>query len=137
MKRFLLCAIAVTVCGISFLPGLPADDREEDDPDGWMRAKLASTQRIFEGLTEGDFDAVATNARRMRSVHFLEQWLRDTGFEDQSEYQGQLNAFEFANKELIRFADDEDVDGALDAYLQLSESCIRCHQLIRDAPEED
>ena len=132
MKRFFFCAVVLSVCGISFPLGLSADDRDNDDPDRWMQAKLASTQGIFEGLTEGDLDAVARNARRMRSVHVLEQWLRDTGFEDESEYQGQLNAFEFANKELIRFAVDDDVDGALDSYLQLSESCVRCHQLIRD-----
>jgi hypothetical protein len=98
-----------------------------------MQAKLHATQEIFAGLTKGNLDTVATNARRMQSVHILEQWLSDTGFEDRSDYQGQLNAFEYANKELIRFAEADDVDGALGAYIKLSESCVHCHQLIRDA----
>jgi hypothetical protein len=137
MKRFLLSVVAATVCGIQFPSGLLADDREDEEHDRWMQAKLVATQQIFAGLTKGDLEAVATSARRMQSVHILEQWLRDTGFEDESEYQGQLNAFEFANKEIIRFAGDDDVEGALGAYLKLSESCVRCHQLIRDAPDEN
>lgn len=132
MKRFLFCALLITVCGTTFTQRVAADDREEEDPDRWMQAKLSATQEIFEGLTKGDLEAVTTNARRMQAVHILEQWLRDTGFEEESEYQGQLNAFEFANKELIRFAGADDMDGALGAYQMLTESCVRCHQLIRD-----
>lgn len=132
MKRFLLCAVVVAVCGTCLPRLLSADDRKEET-DRWMQAKLHATQEIFAGLTKGNMDTVATNARRMQSVHILEQWLSDTGFEDRSDYQGQLNAFEYANKELIRFADADDVDGALGAYIKLSESCVHCHQLIRDA----
>lgn len=137
MKRFLFLAVMVVSCGALFPPAVSADDRDDEKSDRWMQAKLAATQQIFAGLTKGDLEAVALSARRMQSVNILEQWLRDTGFEEESDYQGQLNAFEFANKEIIRFANDDNVDGALGAYLKLSESCVRCHQLIRDAPGEN
>ena len=53
-------------------------------------------------------------------------------FTKKSAYLGQLNAFEFANKELIRQAEDGNIDGTLEAWLRLSRSCVECHKLIRD-----
>lgn len=122
--------------------------RAEDDPpeepprgtvtpeehDRWMRLKLISSQRVFEGLTSGDFMAVERNARRMQVLNLLEQWLKERDFARSSDYQGQLHAFEFAVKELIRHGADRDSEGALEAYIALSRSCVRCHQLLRDAP---
>jgi hypothetical protein len=121
------------------------DDPPEDPPRGtvtpaehdrWMRLKLISSQRVFEGLTSGDFMAVERNARRMQVLNLLEQWLKEREFARSSEYQGQLHAFEFAVKELIRHGVDRNADGALEAYVALSRSCVRCHQLLRDVPAE-
>ena len=69
----------------------------------------------------------------MHGVGILEKWLRDNSYVNSSEYRGQLNAFEFANKELIRHSTNRDIEGSLNAYLKLSESCVMCHQHIRDA----
>ena len=97
-----------------------------------MTVKLTSAQQILADLTSGDFERLETSARRMQVMNFLEKWLRDENFANKSGYQGQLNAFEFATKELIRNAQDNNTDGALKAYVALTESCVRCHQLIRD-----
>lgn len=114
-----------------------ADDQQKSaqpvDRDAWMEVKLTSAQQILKDLTSGDFKGLQTSARRMQVMNFLEQWQRDEDFEKKSDYQGQLNAFEFATKELIRNAGDENVDGALKAYVAMTESCVRCHQLIRDS----
>jgi len=97
-----------------------------------MAAKLNISQQVLEHLTSGDFKQLETSARRMQVMNFLEQWVRDENFENASDYQGQLNAFEFATKELVRNAGSENVEGALKAYVTMTESCVRCHQLIRD-----
>ncbi len=110
--------------------------KQQTDQDRWMAAKLTSAQQIFEHLTRGDFEQLAASARRMQVMNFLEQWRRENEFKQRSEYEGQLNAFEFATKELVRYANDRNVDGALAAYLAMSESCVRCHKLIRDVPSE-
>jgi hypothetical protein len=101
-----------------------------------MAVKLASGQEILKHLTSGDFRQLEASARRMQVLNLLEQWLREEDFVHKSEYQGQLNAFEFATKELIRHADDENIEGVLKAYIALTESCVRCHKLIRDVPKE-
>ena len=111
-----------------------ATEVTEDDANKWMKVKLKASQEIFAGLTNGDAKAIEVNSRRMLLINVLEQWKQDNEFTQQSDYDAQLNAFEFATKELVRTAKDDDIDGALEAYVLLSKSCVKCHQLIRDVP---
>ncbi len=146
MKRFTLMATLAVVTAIAV--SVVAADKEkkkpkesnkepvaaqkEDEEDRWMHAKLETSQQIFAGLTRGDLETVKTRARGMLVIGVLENWLRKNEFTKKSAYQGQLNAFEFANKELIRQAEDGNIDGTLDAWLRLSRSCVECHKLFRD-----
>jgi hypothetical protein len=111
-----------------------AAPQNEEDANAWMLAKLTGSQNILAHLTRGDIGAVATDARRMQVMTYLEQWLTASEIEELSEYRGQLNAFEFSTKELIRHAEDGNVNGALDAYVDMTRTCVKCHQLIRDVP---
>ena len=70
----------------------------------------------------------------MLVLNLLEQWIADKPFMNRSNYQAQLNAFEYATKELVRTGSSNDIDGALEAYGRLAHSCVKCHQLIRDVP---
>lgn len=133
------CLVAITA---AILPSVAptwaddeADDPAADDHDRWMTLKLVSAQNIVADLTRGDFESLEENARRMQVINLLEQWARDENFEQKSDYEGQLNAFEFATKELVRHAADENTDGALQAYLDMTTSCVRCHELIREPLE--
>ena len=108
------------------------EKKKETDSNTWMRMKLHSSQEIFAGLSRGDGKAIETNARRMLVLNFLEQWRTGQTAKNHSDYDAQLNAFEYATKELVRAGQSNDIDGALEAYLLLSKSCVRCHQLIRD-----
>ena len=97
-----------------------------------MRLKLVSAQEIFKELTLGELPAVETAARRMLAFNLLEQWAARRSFRQRSEYQKHLNAFEFSVKELVRTSEAGETEGALDAYVGMSRSCVNCHQLIRD-----
>lgn len=130
--------LAVLMCAVVSLCVLSSTGWAEEKPnsekskaDQWMEAKLASSQRVFESLTRGDFQSLEENSRRLVVLNFMEQWIRSNSFVDKSDYQGQLNAFEFATKELVRHAQAQDIEGALTAYVKMSQSCVRCHELIR------
>ncbi len=116
-----------------------ADDKPKEAPgkkyDAWMTVKLVSSQQVLAHLTAGDFKKMGESARRMQFVHHLEQWLRDEDFKNQSGYKAQLHAFEFATNELVRHADDKNMDGSLKSFQLMTESCVRCHQLLRDPVE--
>lgn len=146
MKRFILLTSLVVVTAVAVAVVAADKDKQkpkesqkepvaaqkESEADRWMHAKLNYAQQIFAGLTEGDLEVVKKRAQLMAVVNVLEDWMKKSDFKKKSAYQGQLNAFEFANKELIRNADDDNIDGALEAWLKLSRSCVECHKMIRD-----
>lgn len=146
MKRFTLITTLLVVAAVAMAvvaadkdkkkskddQNEPVASKKESEADRWMHAKLNYAQQIFAGLTEGDLEIVKKRAQLMAVVNVLEDWAKRGEFKKKSAYQGQLNAFEFANKELIRNADDDNIDGALEAWLKLSRSCVECHKLIRD-----
>lgn len=95
----------------------------------WMEKKLEYTQNIVAGLTEADYDKISSNAGDMDAVGNLETWFRA----DNPEYKRQASYFEFANRELVRQAEEKNLDGATLAYNQLMVSCVACHKIVRDA----
>jgi hypothetical protein len=114
----------------------PADDDDEKASEAankWMQIKLHSSQQILAALARGDSKDIETNARRMLVLNVLEQWKMKKNYVDHSDYDAQLNAFEYATKELARSGRANDINGALEAYNLLTKSCVKCHQVIRDA----
>jgi hypothetical protein len=109
-----------------------SDEDQQKDANKWMQMKLHSSQEIFAALSRGDAKAIETPARRMLLLNVLEQWKSNKPYMDRSEYEAQLNAFEYAVKELARTGRDNNINDALDAYISLTKSCVRCHQVIRD-----
>jgi len=113
-----------------------ADAEKKSDKTGrgdrWMQMKLASSQLIFTELTRGNLEGVARQARAGQVVDALEYWLRGREFRQQSEYHKQLNRYQFATRELARHADDGNIDGALESWLDVNRSCVECHKLLRD-----
>ncbi len=92
-----------------------------------MKQKLVASQNVLAGLTKGDFDMIAKNAKSMLVVGYLEKWVRA----DIPEYQKMTKDFEFANKSLVEAARDKNLDRATIAYVQLTFSCVDCHKIVR------
>lgn len=113
-----------------------ARKKDKDETSGrgdrWMMFKLTSSQLIFAELTRGNLEEVAKHARASQTVDALEYWLRGKEFRQRSEYHKQLNQYQFAVRELARHAEDGNIDGALESWLDVSRSCVECHKLLRD-----
>ncbi|MCA9053582.1 MAG: cytochrome c [Planctomycetaceae bacterium] len=144
MKSWRWMVLGLVVLGVGVTLRARADDTPEKqatpapgDHDGWMRLKLVSSEQIFKGLTQGEFDRVETAVRRMQVLNLLETWAKRKKFGRQSDYQAQLNAFEYSTKELLRTAEAGDMDHALEAYVGMARSCVRCHELIRDGGADE
>jgi hypothetical protein len=146
LKRYLIAAVACAGLGSVALtfsadpppsPKKPVQKTDEDQPvkdaNKWMEIKLHSSQEIFAALSRGDAKAIETPARRMLLLNVLEQWKSNKPYMDHSQYEAQLNAFEYAVKELARTGRDNNINDSLDAYVALTKSCVRCHQIVRDA----
>lgn len=109
---------------------LAADKEKEEPGEGsfWMQKKLEYSEKILAGLATADFEEIAKNARSMGALTQMEKWVR-SGL---PEYRSQLRIFANANEQLIQAAEDEKLDGATLAYVQLTLSCVNCHKVVRD-----
>lgn len=107
-------------------------DEKTTHGDKWMLFKLTSSQAMFTELTRGNLKGVAKHARASTVVDALEYWLRGKEFRQRSEYHKQLNKYQFSVRELARHAEDDNIDGALESWLDVSRSCVQCHKLLRD-----
>jgi hypothetical protein len=101
---------------------------EAEEPSFWMKKKMEYSEKILAGLAKADFDAIEKNAMSMNGLSQIENWVRASS----PGYKRELATFRSANKSLIRMAQDEDIDGATLAFMQLTQSCVQCHKLIRD-----
>ncbi len=105
----------------------------EQEPKGsfWMEKKMEYSQKILQGLATGDYDAIAKPARSMNALTQMEKWVRS----GVPEYRTQLQIFQSANQQLVKMAEDKNLDGAALAYVQLTLSCVNCHKVVRDLPQ--
>jgi cytochrome c556 len=114
-----LLAFAVRVAG--------AD--EKDEPSYWMQKKMEYSGKILAGLAKADFEAIEKNAKSMNALSQIEKWVRASA----PGYDSQLATFRSANKSLVRMAQEQDLDGATLAFMQLTHSCVQCHKVVRDS----
>ena len=98
-----------------------------------MKKKLSYSENILAGLASADFDQIRKNAQTMKALSQMEKWVRG----NTPPYRAQLQVFQDANERLIRMADNENLDGAALAYVQLTLSCVNCHKVVRDSQREE
>jgi hypothetical protein len=116
---------------LSLLPGVAMAQEPEPSLENvsyWMSRKLALSQDVLAGLALKDYDKIVKAAGTMDRLNSIEKFVRGQN----AEYRAQLDLFRYANKALIRNADQENLDGATLAYNQLVLSCVNCHKVVRD-----
>ena len=94
----------------------------------WMQKKLEYTQEILRGLAMGDLETVAEKSDQMHRLSKIEGWIRSR----KPGYSAQLQAFEFANAEILRNARADNLEGTAIAFQQLTISCVSCHKMLRN-----
>ena len=131
MKLWLLCAV---VCGngaCAVLLAVEATPSAKTSPDteaALMRAKLASAQKVVEGLMVQDFKLVGNGGRELETICDATRWHAE---EDQvyAHYRSELRRLA---EKLAKHAQKEDRDGSTYIYMHLITNCISCHDYCRD-----
>lgn len=102
----------------------PSDETEA----ALMRAKLASSQKMVEGLMTQDFRLVENGAQELEKICRATQWHAE---EDQvyAHYRGELAR---TAKKLAELARDGDQDGAMYTFMHSVTTCMGCHDYCRD-----
>jgi cytochrome c556 len=123
----LMLVLISAVAGVTMAADPAKDSEKQKALNTLMEKKLEYSQQVLAGLTREDYDLVVKNAKAMNTMTELEKWFRA----DTQEYRAQLQIFEFANNELVRLAEERNLDGISTAYVQLTLSCVNCHKYVR------
>jgi hypothetical protein len=93
-----------------------------------MQAKLASTQKIIEGLMAGDYSRIRAGAGNLANVCEAKNWRRLEN-EVVVHYRAELMR---SSLKLAALAESQNLDGASYAFMNTLTTCINCHQYSRD-----
>jgi len=124
--------VAGAVAGSLLLVPPPAVSDEPAAPDRvavFMRAKLAHSQNVLEGLSVGDYELIA------RGAHDLSLASQDSNWQvlQTEDYVRQSAEFRRSCDTLRAAADAQNLDAALVAWMDVTMKCVRCHRSMRDA----
>ncbi len=132
MKR---AAIVITACLTPVVLAWPAPPAaaQKGKPDAGkvkklMQEKLKYSQRILEGLTLADYDKVTRSAEELIQLTKTEEWhvFKTPRYETHS------NEFRRTAENVIEKAKLKNVDALTLAYFEMTLSCVRCHEYVRE-----
>ena len=112
--------------------GQPAKDKPEQPPlpneAQVMQVKLKRSQALLEALTKEDFKQLEESATSLARISDATAFLRAYKTE---EYEVQARAFKKTVESLAARAKDKNLDGATLAYVDMTISCVKCHNYFR------
>jgi hypothetical protein len=127
-KLLLLCGSAVLVSGLFFLRGQAQRPERPEAVHQLMVGKLKSAQALLEGLAMNDFTKITRSAEKLIDLSRSEEWflLKTPRYELHS------NEFRRAAEKIVRKSREKNLDGAALAYFDMTMSCLRCHEYVRE-----
>ena len=126
MRKGLALLTVASLVVVGTLAVSRADQKEKEQ--AFMRAKLIHSQQILENLALEDFTAMAKNAEQLRLLSLDSNWqVLQT-----EEYALYSLEFRQAAAGLIAASQKKNLDGAVLAYFQMTQSCVHCHRHLRD-----
>lgn len=131
MKRI---SCAVTMFALVLVPFNVAgqDKKDKKDRDAIlseaMQKKLKSAQLVLEGVVTADSKKTASSAEELIRLANSTTWPLILS----PQYDAHNADFVRAAKKLVQTAKDKNMDGAALAYVEMTLSCVRCHQYVRE-----
>jgi hypothetical protein len=96
-----------------------------------MADKLKSSQSLLEGLALSDFNKLNDNAQELLRISATEEWVAYKT----PKYELFSNEFRRAAEKIIVKAKAKNLDGAALGYVELTMTCVRCHEYVREIKE--
>jgi hypothetical protein len=105
-----------------------AREEEQGKVKKIMEDKLKNSQKILEGIALNDYDKISRSAGELIQLTKMEEWhvLKTPRYEMHS------NEFQRAAELVIQKAKNKNLDGVTLAYFEMTMSCVRCHQYVRE-----
>ena len=126
MKKLIVLSVGLLVLGgFATHPGKAQQPKQLEK---LMVAKLKNSQSLLEGLAMSDFAKISRSAQELVQSSKTAEWfvLKTPRYELHSD------EFRRAAETVIRKARDKNLDGAALAYFDMTMTCLRCHQYMRE-----
>jgi cytochrome c556 len=94
-----------------------------------MQLKLRSAQAILEGIALNDFNKIQAAADQMIQISNASDFIRAY---QGKEYLFHVELMRRPSETISKKAKDNNIDGVMVAYNELTLSCLKCHQAMRD-----
>lgn len=94
-----------------------------------MAMKLKQSQVILEGIALNNFDKIKAATDDLVTVCDYNEFLNAYKGE---EYRFQMKTFRRSVESMAQKAKDKNMDGVAIAYQDMTQSCLKCHQAMRD-----
>jgi hypothetical protein len=132
----LAVAAGIVVLAVAAVTGSrPTADESTTRPDQvavFMRAKLAHSQNVLEGLAVEDYDLIDKGAQELSLASEDASW-QVLQTED---YARQSADFRRSCDSLRKAAKSRNLDGAALAWMEVTMKCVQCHKYVRDVRDE-
>lgn len=137
MKRshiFVVFASLLVLCCMSLQTSVGQDDDAKSDgrPVGdirmFMRGKLQASNKILEGLTVEDMQMVKEGAQQLNKMSVSEKWRAHNNVM----YKQFSGEFQRTTADLMKAADEGNLDMAALKWMSATMSCIECHRYVRN-----
>lgn len=126
MKKILFVGLALVILAS---PGpAPGEANEQKQLNKLMVDKLKFAQKLLEGIALADFNKIATSAEELVQISKTTEWV----VFKTPRYELHSNEFRRAAEAVIKKARGKSIDGTVLAYMELTMSCVRCHQYVRE-----
>jgi hypothetical protein len=127
MRKALLMAFFLLLAALCS-PREGEAQQKKDKLAQLMDDKLLFAKRLLEGIALGDFTKVTDNAENLIQVSKTAEWF----VHKTPRYELHSNEFRRACEALVQKAKAKNIDGVALAYVELTMSCFRCHQYVRE-----
>jgi hypothetical protein len=125
MRHFLSTALVLVLLAVPS----SSQEKKKREPDPLMVQKLKESQTLLEGLALNDMAKVQASAEELLRISKAAQFRRALST---AKYEYHANSFQRTAETIIEKAKAKNIDGATLAYLDLTMTCVRCHQHTRD-----
>jgi hypothetical protein len=106
-----------------------SEEKKKREPDPLMAQKLKESQTLLEGLALNDLAKVQASAEELLRISKAAQFRKRLAT---AKYEYHANSFQRTAETIIEKAKAKNIDGATLAYLDLTMTCVRCHQHTRE-----
>jgi hypothetical protein len=121
----LLLGLAGLLCPLS------GGATQRGDVKQLMAEKLKNSQGLLEGLALADYPKITRHAENLLQLSKMAEWMvRRT-----PRYEMHSNEFRRSAEAIVQKAKDKNIDGVALAYFDMTLSCVRCHQYVREVQD--